>query len=1169
MKSWNKKQTFHNISWGECILTGLLALIVLATVLFPITDLDQITTLGNEIQYWGGTMSFLGQDWSHYIDGQAMISYGYSLILLPICMIFKNATFAYKAAIILNGCFLTMAYLVAVKTTKRLFENWKGYATIFSSFIIFLLPIYGESRTTVGPQALMILLFWLSVYFVCGFQKEKNRRNMVLLGICIIFLTWLDITMLAVVAGTATYLYYCVKKEQLSEDAFLKWTLLVLAGFCAGYAAEQLWLYRMYGAAGVSYSGSMQLLLSNIISNWNNEGIFGVAGAVLGKTYALVINTFGLLLAAIYFVIKSWKKENEGESFQVYITVNVLFLFVLNALYKMGITESVCRETLMTEMLVVVIGPFLLFAVKQISVSSEWIKESIGYVFALLGLTLTASHLFKDIISVVVDASFGIFNYAYQKTNTSQGMIYYSTAVVIIVFLLLNGIMRFRTKWEKVNSLCVGMGLLMCTVISVYFVQKNVTYVVERHSDSTKYQQVADVLNAVGGKMYVKEEDASLKAHIPVIQMLSNRCNIILAEEDKTAEEEMPVYITSSPYYKWEEKLEGYEANCQVKGVIIWSPKGSEVQEKVDEFLTQKEYRASRVKGGKNSIYGEKLTLSPGVYTAKFSVKIKKLKGNGEEKIEFGVKSESNVLQSKTYLAKELKTGEDLNIELLFGSDDFIGNCKFYIKRDSDVKLTVDKVSYQKARETYSFGMNAQEEMQKLHTFMESVNQEVGKDGTLAYYEEGAKIPSKDYVICNADLSVCFDLLKKYTILQRNDAYALLALTGSKYDEKGTKINGFVGSKKKEINLKTILEPHEDGTYYLEDSFQLKSGDYRITLRLKLLSKKKKQEILGVYRLMNGEERLAGKKIQAKFFENDICEISLPLVLYSDCSNIRYTISPLEEAEIEVLDASIKMNSKKYKIGSEKNLSAFANIVNKTDKKADVYYYTDRKSITAETYSLDYLQSLMPKCTLDMRTYDDVMEEQGDIFLITRGYSTKYFRLVSQYTMIAQRGQYVLWVKSDGGHIISAMKYGATMLSQGNKISAELLAELQNREYDGTVSNLPDGTYQFSMRAEIENAVEDDTIEVSMMRDMTKQELQEEKEVWKANGYTDGQMEEFMDTEISTEPEEYIFDGLLDGTKIVTYQMDCESDYRHIRPMLYSWKGSCVEGEILWVELIR
>lgn len=118
MKDGSKRFSLTN-NKKERILTGFLAMFILFTSLWPIRHLDQITTLGEEKQYWGATMSLLGQNWSYYMEGEMLISYGYSLILLPICFFIKNASFAYKVAFILNGCFWVLAYLCSVRVGKK------------------------------------------------------------------------------------------------------------------------------------------------------------------------------------------------------------------------------------------------------------------------------------------------------------------------------------------------------------------------------------------------------------------------------------------------------------------------------------------------------------------------------------------------------------------------------------------------------------------------------------------------------------------------------------------------------------------------------------------------------------------------------------------------------------------------------------------------------------------------------------------------------------------------------------------------------------------------------------------------------------------------------------------------------------------------------------------
>lgn len=1171
VKSWNKMPVLDKRKTGEYILTGLLAAFVLATVLFPIRDLDQITTLGNEIQYWGGTMSILGQDWSQYMDGQAMVSYGYSLILVPICLIFKNPTFAYKAAIILNGFVWALAYLCSVKVGKKLLKDMNHYISVIGCFLIYLLPIYGESRVTIGPQPFMILLFWICVDIVCETQSNKKPGKLILLGICLVVLTWLDITMAVVFVGTTIYLYAYVKRDELEENDFLKWVLFVLVGICVGYFAEQVFLYHIFDAADINYSGSIQILFDKIISNWTNEGFIGLIYALFGKLYSLSINTFCLFLPVIYMVVKEIKKRSEVKNIELcpatYTLVIVSIMILFNAILYMGVSSSSCRETIMFGTLSVVIGPVLLLAIKELLQSEKWMEESIGYVTGLIITTFVTSHIFKSVSSIAVDSSFGFFNYAYQNTGSSQGMIYYCTVMALIAFLLICCAIKMKTKWNKVNRICTACGALIFAGMSFYLINNMVEYVVERQDAYTKYQQVADVLNSIEGEIYCDSSDASLKSHLFVIQMLANECDIILLDDDQLEEKKIQgTFITSSPYYNWEDEFEGYEPNCQIRGVIVWSPAESDVQEKVDNFLTTKEYKATIVQSGSKSSYGEGITLTPGTYVAKFYVEAKDLKKKSKA-VNFSVKAGTELLQSKVLSYKEMKKGEEAVIELEFAVKETSGDIMFYVTKAKKVKLGVDKVTYQKVNSDYVFGTNCSEDLEEITNIIDELNQEVGKEGTVLYLEETEKLGDEDYIICNSKLSFCYSLLKTHTILYRNDAYTLLSPTGSEYCVAMEELQGFSASVKNTIDFRTFLTADKKGNYDLSDSFKLESGDYRVILTLKLLSNENNEKELGVYRIKNGSKRLAGKKILAKEFDDNIYEISLPLILYNDCNAIHYVLNLKDGVEIEVLDAKVRMNAAKYAIGSETDLSSFAAIINKTDENARVSYWTQKTNRDNDQHSLEYLESILPKCSVEMNLYGELMDEKGDLFVITRRYSKDFFKLVSKYTIIAQEGRYLLWARSNGSYIIDAMKNGATMLSRDGKISAELLASIQGREFDGSVNELSDGTYRFYIKIELTDVVEGDTLEVRLARDKTKNELKEEIEALEQeSGYSSSNKE--IDNYAYSDAKTYKMSEMSGDSLVIYLDEICSSTTDNLRVICNGLKGTNIFGKIIWIELL-
>ena len=75
----------------------------------------------DEFCYWSYAAGLAGYDWSDIASLGSYYSYGYSLILLPVFLIFKDGVIAYRAAMVVNIALLAVCFLFG--------RRWEGHFT--------------------------------------------------------------------------------------------------------------------------------------------------------------------------------------------------------------------------------------------------------------------------------------------------------------------------------------------------------------------------------------------------------------------------------------------------------------------------------------------------------------------------------------------------------------------------------------------------------------------------------------------------------------------------------------------------------------------------------------------------------------------------------------------------------------------------------------------------------------------------------------------------------------------------------------------------------------------------------------------------------------------------------------------------------------------------------
>ena len=191
----------------------LLAVAVLAGLsVYTALNTGILSNLGQEEIYWERARFLLGQGGASNYNGSSLCSLGYSLVLVPICAILKSPYAAYKAAILLNGGFLCLGYLLSVKTARKLFAEEKTVFLSAACFFASLCPALAASRSFTGPEMLLALLVWLSLYLLLSIKENCTRGKLAGLAACMILGGFLQIAFLGVILAAVILLGIYVKK---------------------------------------------------------------------------------------------------------------------------------------------------------------------------------------------------------------------------------------------------------------------------------------------------------------------------------------------------------------------------------------------------------------------------------------------------------------------------------------------------------------------------------------------------------------------------------------------------------------------------------------------------------------------------------------------------------------------------------------------------------------------------------------------------------------------------------------------------------------------------------------------------------------------------------------------------------------------------------------------
>lgn len=287
--------------------------ILLANVGFMISQTGIVSDLSRENIYWERARFLLGQGGATYYNGSSLCSLGYSLILLPICALIRSPYAAYKAAILLNGIVWCGCYLLAVKTTKKIFREENESFLSVVCLLAVLCPVYGVQRSITGPEMIVQFLLWCVFYLLLDLQEQYKKQKLIILTVCLILAGFFQIATLGIILAVLVILGGFVRKKRLEETSFLSCCLAILIGLAVGNIAERVVLYSFASDLDIVVKSSLEVLLDGFMAGWENGYLAGWFTAVIGKVYSVAIGSCMLIFPVLWYFIKKISKRLYSE----------------------------------------------------------------------------------------------------------------------------------------------------------------------------------------------------------------------------------------------------------------------------------------------------------------------------------------------------------------------------------------------------------------------------------------------------------------------------------------------------------------------------------------------------------------------------------------------------------------------------------------------------------------------------------------------------------------------------------------------------------------------------------------------------------------------------------------------------------------------------------------
>ena len=311
------------------------------------------TINADEYAYWAIAASSKGYDWSSFLSRHtAYYSYGYSIFLIPLYILFANYASMYKAALAINAMFAVGLFLISYYLLKRRHPDFtKRKIQLLAFCCSFYAPILVQSYIS-WPETLIYLLSILSVLLAYK-TIEKNKLLATVIFACVssfLYITHNRNLGILVACVVLVIIALWIKRLSLKQIVVFIGTVvafIALNSVIKGQLIEHLWKNgRLVGLTQLDDQ------IRKVISLLTLKGALDFLGTLCGQLFYIGSASFFLVFHGVYgilnnaykhFKLSGYPPDGEKRSFyfrlcslfnntQVLIELFVFFAFLFTLL---------------------------------------------------------------------------------------------------------------------------------------------------------------------------------------------------------------------------------------------------------------------------------------------------------------------------------------------------------------------------------------------------------------------------------------------------------------------------------------------------------------------------------------------------------------------------------------------------------------------------------------------------------------------------------------------------------------------------------------------------------------------------------------------------------------------------------------------------------------------
>lgn len=279
----------------------------------------------DEFGYWSHAARLAGYDWSDIASLGSYYSFGYSLVLLPVFVLFKDAVIAYRAALFVNFALLAACFFVLQKMDKSVSAFHAAVAVFYPTWLFY--------AGTTFAEALVVTLYLVICLLLCNYLRTDKKLFLVLMFAAMLYMYFVHMRAVGVLASGVIVLFVHSFKNGGKR---VKYMLALLMGavfiFAAGFVIKKFWTSALYADADQALKNANDYAgqVGKLLYIFSKEGFENLVISVSGKLLYLGLSSFGIACFGIAYMVKELRK---GSLFSLFVLLSTLAAVMISAIY--------------------------------------------------------------------------------------------------------------------------------------------------------------------------------------------------------------------------------------------------------------------------------------------------------------------------------------------------------------------------------------------------------------------------------------------------------------------------------------------------------------------------------------------------------------------------------------------------------------------------------------------------------------------------------------------------------------------------------------------------------------------------------------------------------------------------------------------------------------------